>query len=137
MAGVDGGECDQAFVVTWASDVERLKARLSPIAEALDLGVRACTALDPNDRKAWELFIVEWRTFKARSTPFFGSYNEWITACSYAHTLDAWREKLVEKCVVPGPNAIKGADSSSFKWAVAAAIVGIVAIGTRAWWLPR
>lgn len=128
IGGVDGGECDQSFVITWPHSVDALKARLRVVAEAFDLGVLACPELPATDRAAWATFIAEFRAFAGKETPIFGSHNEWVTACSYAHTLDAWREKLATKCNVPGPAEIKGTDTSPIKW-VAAAVIAVAVVG--------
>jgi hypothetical protein len=133
IGGVDGGECDQSFVVTWPSDVDRLKHRLGPIVEGLAMGVESCPELGADDRRAWGLFLTEWRTFAARSTPFFGSYAEWVQACSYARTIDGWREKIAAtRCNVPGPAPIKGSDATVIKWVAAAVVVAGVVMGVRA-----
>lgn len=110
ISGVDGGECDQLFAVTWPSDVDHLKARLAFIADSMDAGVKACPNLPQAERNAWNQFLAQWRPFAAKKTPTFGSYNEWITACSNAHTIDALQVKLSPYCKLPGPGAIKGAN---------------------------
>jgi hypothetical protein len=136
MGGVDGGECDKlVFFGVWPSDVDALKARLGPQVMALDLAVEgASCSLSPDDRRAWGAFMAQWLEFARKETPTFGSYGEWTSACSYAHTIDAWREKLASKCSdLPGPAKVPGAESSAevVKWAsrAAIAVAAIAAIG--------
>lgn len=131
VGGVDGGECDAPVKITWPSDVDHLKARINTVAEATDLGVVSCVGLSDNEKKAWGLFITEWRKFNAQKTPLFGSHGEWVTACTYAKTLDAWRKKLEKGCELPGPDEIEGTQvASAAKWIAGAAIVigGVVAL---------
>lgn len=132
IGGVDGGECDQNFVVTWPSDVERLKVRVGAMYEATDLGVKECTGLSESERATWQSMIAGWREFAAKPVPWFGSYNEWVTACSHARTLDGYREKLAKMCTLPGPDHVKGwtdsVDTSAFKW-IAAAVIAVAVVG--------
>lgn len=133
MGGVDGGECDQPLVVTWPSDVDKLKARIDPIVGALDAGVKACKSLSAADQTSWAGTLAGWTAFMKESTPIFGSYNSWQTACSYAHTFDAWRARLVaEHCDVPGPSPINGVDTSVVKWLVGGAVIlGLVVVAVK------
>lgn len=133
IGGVDGGECDKlVFLGVWPSDVEALKARLHPQVVALDLAVDSATcSLSAEDRAAWGAFTAQWLEFYQRPVGTFGSYGEWTAACSWAHTIDAWREKLAQKCsALPGPAPIKGADASAatVKWAS----IGLVAVAALA-----
>ncbi|HVH45009.1 MAG TPA: hypothetical protein VM925_21800 [Labilithrix sp.] len=131
IGGVDGGECDAPVKFPWPSDVDALKARVALQVDALDLGVKSCAGLTAEDRAAWELFVGTWRAFAKKETPVFGAYGEWVTACSYAHTVDAWREKIASKCSsVPGPNPIHGAETaaSTVKW-VSAAVLAVAVVG--------
>jgi hypothetical protein len=131
MQGVDGGECDQVFAVTWPGDVDRLKARVGLVVKATDAGVKLCAALPQADRDAWNAFLAEWTPFAARPTPWIGSYNEWSTACSYSHMVDAWIVKLAGQCgALPGPGPVHGAETAgadTIKWiAIAAATLAAV-----------
>lgn len=130
MAGVDGGECDAPFKVTWPEDVDRLKERIGIQIRALEYAVDKCPRLSADDRAAWRVFLSSWSAFSVTETPLFGSHGAWVTACSFAHVVDAWREKLAGKCSeLPGPGPIKGADTSAVKWmSTALAAVAVVAV---------
>lgn len=114
----DAGECDEFFKVTWPSDVDALKARLAPLFDSLDQSVQACMGLSPADRAAWAAFYATWKIFKAKTTPTFGSANEWTTACGYSKNLDAWAAKVkATNCTLvgPDPNAIPNAANKDAK----------------------
>lgn len=131
IAGVDGGECDAPVKFPWPSDVDTLKARIGLAVHALDAAIESsCAELSKEDRAEWDLFLAKWIPFAAKETPLIGSYGEWVSACSYSHTVDAWRTKLAGKCSsLPGPDPIRGADTSAVKWVgVAAAAVAVVAV---------
>lgn len=132
FGGVDAGACDAPIKMTWPGEVDDFKARLGTLFEATDLGIRACAGFDANDRRAWELFLAEWRTFRQKPTPTFGSYGDWVTTCTYAKTLDGWRDKLTgARCVIPGPKDLKGYElpqsaESAARW------IGIGLVATAA-----
>ncbi len=128
MRGVDGGECDAPFKAPFPSDVDALKARISAQVQALELGVASCKEFSSADRAAWSIWLTTWQVFAHKETPFFGSYGDWVTACSFGHTVDAWRSKLASACVsVPGPDPVKGVDTSSLK-EVSTALVAVAAV---------
>lgn len=107
--GVDAGECDAPVKFTWPSEVDDFKARLQTIFDATDRTVIGCASLPAEQRKAWNNFYAAWRTFRVKETPTFGSYNDWVTTCTYAKTLDGWRETIKNaKCPIIGPADIKG-----------------------------
>lgn len=132
ISGVDGGECDAPFKITWAGEVDRFKARVNVIAESTDIGVRSCATLPQDERRAWDLFITEWRDFMKKPTPTFGSYGYWVQTCTHAATIDAWRPKLERWCSLPGPREIeKSASIDVLKWGTVAliAVSGVVVLG--------
>lgn len=137
IGGVDGGECDKTVNFgTWPSEVDNLKARLLVAAEAVDRGVESCPELAKNERASWLDFMTEFRRFATTSTGLFGSYNEWTQACSYAHTIDAWHEKLSATCNLPGPvpGKVKGADTTGatvLMWIAGAVIAVAVVVGVK------
>ena len=132
FAGVDGGECTADVIkITWPSQVDDFKARLVPIAQGIDASVKACAGLSQADRDSWTGSFKAWSDFAARPTPFFGSSNEWETACSWARTFDAWRAKMqAVNCAVAGPAEIQTQQTNPVdlaKW-VTYSIVGLSAL---------
>lgn len=115
ISGVDGGECDAPVKFPWPSDVDNLKARIHAQVQALDLAVEEnCGGLSPADKQSWNDFLAQWIPFVQKKTPIIGAYGEWVTACGYAHTVDAWRDKLAKVCSnLPGPEPVKGADTTT------------------------
>jgi hypothetical protein len=133
VSGVDGGECTaDVLKITWPSDVDDFKARLAPIAQGIDASVQSCAALTPADRASWSASFSAWLTFAGVKTPTFGSSNAWQTACSWARTFDAWRDKLTGvRCAIAGPNQIQTEQTKPVdlaKWIA----IGAVAVGTVA-----
>lgn len=123
VGGVDGGECDTPLKITWPSDVDHLKQRIGTIADDTNDGVQACLQISPEEKKAWNRFYAAWQAFAARKTPVFGSHGEWVTACTYSNTIEAWRDKLKKICDLPGPDSISGPNYQSVaRWASIAAI---------------
>lgn len=124
IGGVDAGACDAPIKIPWPSEVDDLKARINTVVEGMDIGVKHCPQLPPDERKAWEVFIAEWRTFNAKKTPTFGSYGDWVNACTYAKTIDAWRDKLLKYCTLPGPSKIEPPGAINLvKWLTVGGIV--------------
>ena len=135
MSGVDGGECDKPLnFFVWPSEVDALKKRLLTVAEEMDLGVLSCKELPIEEAKAWRLFMADFRAFATTETPTFGSYNVWTQACSYAHTIDGWHEKLSKYCSVPGPGKVKGASTETLTavaWIAGAVIAVALVVGIK------
>lgn len=127
IGGVDGGECDAPFKITFPEDARRLKARVDAMMRSTDLDVRACAHLSAGEQQSWSLFYREWQLFAAEDVGTFGSHGTWVTACTYAHTLDAWRDLLKKKCHLSAPTDIPGALSSGTKWLIGGlAVAGVV-----------
>jgi hypothetical protein len=130
FGGVDGGECSADVVkLTWPSQVDDFKARLAPIVLGLDASIGTCAGMTADDRVTWAAQFATWKTFAAKPTPWFGSSNEWQTACSYAKTFDAWRDRLTAaRCAIAGPNQIQVEKTNPVdlaKWIA----IGVVAAG--------
>lgn len=138
ISGVDGGECEKIFYFgVWPSDVDTFKQRLNTIAESMDIGIKTCQGLPQSERQSWEIFIKEWRAFMAEETPTFGAYGKWTNACTYAATIDSWREKLLRYCHLPGPDKIEPPNTTNLvKWAVVGAL-GIAAVTTLVVYAPE
>lgn len=131
VGGVDGGECDRPVNFgTWASQVDDFKKRLGTIGANFDKTVDNCKAMPPDEKSAWYSFYFAFKEFITRPSPTFGSYQEWLTTCTYAKTLDAWQIKIEGYgCQLIGPRDIHGADTSIVKWGTAALIAGVVGVG--------
>lgn len=144
MSGVDGGECDKPLNFgVWPSDVDAFKARILPVGRSLDLDVKACASLSPEERASWTMFYDAFDKFARRETPWFGAYGEWVETCSYAHQLDAWQLKIQASCKTspPSPDTIKGANAEPLKavvWVAGAviAVAAVVAFSRGASFLP-
>src|SRR5512140_3252204 len=102
IGGVDAGECDAPIRITWPSEVDAFKARIAPTGAAYDASAKACTTLPADERASWDLFYAAFVQHVTTPTSKLGSYGEWVTTCGFAHTLDAWGEKLKQYCKLAG-----------------------------------
>ena len=111
LGRTDGGECDAFVKLTWPHGVDDFKARLDTLFSATDRTIRDCTGLPRAQSDEWAVFHARWKEFLARPTGTFGSGSDWDTACSYARTLDGWRDTIGNaqaQCVIVGPTNIHG-----------------------------
>ena len=128
----DAGECDATFHFGgWPSQVDDFKARLNTVFDDTDAAVRGCAAMSAETKARWAAFLQVWRTFEAKPTATFGSYEDWRTTCTYAKQLDAWRDDTLAKaaCAPVGPSGIHGYDLPAGVQAGAESLATIVKWG--------
>lgn len=134
MRGVDAGECATPAVHLSGAAVDAFKARIDPFFDATDGAVDRCAGLAPEEKASWSAFYLTWKAHRSTETNWFFAFEQWRITCSYALTLDGWRDKLKGSCAIPGPAVIevpKTAEDvlTAVKWGAAAVIVAAVVYG--------
>lgn len=133
LGRTDGGECDAFVKLTWPHGVDDFKARLDTLFSATDRTVRDCAGLPRAQSDEWAVFHARWKEFATRPTGTFGSGTDWDTACSYARTLDGWRDAIGStQCTIVGPTNIHGYEVSPGVENSLASVATIVKWGTLA-----
>ncbi len=111
--------------VVYPSDVTKRKARIDPSMVATDAAVKACAAVLPAERLAWDAFYANWRAWFATPEPwFFGAANDWEETKALEAQLAGWQAELRQKCSIPGPVVQDDTilDLSGLKWVAGAGI---------------
>ncbi len=116
--------------VVWPSDVRALKLRLDPSMRATDAAVATCTALEPGEKQAWQVFYLAWRVWFETPEPLLlGASPQWDNTKRIEAQLADWQAQLRQKCPIPGPIVEDETklDLSGLKWVAAAVIVAAAA----------
>lgn len=133
VAGADAGDCDRPLfdAVVWPSRLREFKLRVHTDVVALDAGVSNCPSLSKAEKDSWNAFVNAWVPFYQKELPIFGLGGEWDETCAYSKQIDAWREKLAEKCEnIPGvdPKGRDNKDALALADAVAGSLKAIAVI---------
>lgn len=133
------GAFEPACLSMWAGDVEREKARVGGLVEAIQAGLRSrCPNADVPTLQAWEEFYVRWTLFAREEVPTFAA-NACATLKQYERDVLAWDARIRALCSLPSPNPnapgaqgptgpgnALGLDQSTVKWVVAG--VGLLSV---------